>query len=147
MGGYGALHLAFRYPQLFESVSANSAALIAALPRVQAASPGQAAVLARVLGSAFGNPFDPAYWNRNSPFTLVRNGPRPAGLRIYFDCGTEDEYGFTRGAQAFHNLLASRGIPHEFHLYPGGHDWSYFALHFPASLEFQSSAFGLKPQR
>ncbi len=100
-----------------------------------------------MLGSVFGDPFDPAYWNRNSPFTLVRNGPRPSGLHIYFDCGTEDDYGFNRGAQAFHDLLVSRGIPHEFHLYPGGHDWSYFAQHFPASLEFQSNAFGVTPPK
>src|ERR1700739_225740 len=32
MGGYGALHLAFRHPQLFGSVSAHSAALIEKLP-------------------------------------------------------------------------------------------------------------------
>ena len=32
MGGYGALHLAFRHPQLFASVSAHSAALIERLP-------------------------------------------------------------------------------------------------------------------
>jgi S-formylglutathione hydrolase FrmB len=147
MGGYGALHLAFRHPDLFGSVSAHSAALIATLPHVQAATPGAASILGRMLGSVFGDPFDPAYWNRNSPFTLVRNGSRPAGLRIYFDCGTEDDYGFNRGAQAFHDLLVSRGIPHEFHLYPGGHDWSYFAQHFPASLEFQSNAFGVTPPK
>ena len=35
MGGYGALRFAFRYPQLFGSVSAHSAALIAKLPRIQ----------------------------------------------------------------------------------------------------------------
>jgi len=145
MGGYGALHLAFRYPDLFGSVSAHSAALIATLPHTRAATPGEASILARMLGSAFGNPFDPAFWNRNSPFTLVRNGLRPVGLRIYFDCGTEDDYGFNKGAQAFHELLVSRGIPHEFHLYPGGHDWSYFAQHFAASLEFQSNAFGVTP--
>ena len=96
-------------------------------------------------GNAFGSPFDPAFWDRENPFTLVRNGPRPAGMKIYFDCGTEDEYGFNVGAQAFHDLLAAKGIPHEFHLYPGGHDWTYFAQHFPASLEFQSRAFGLNP--
>jgi len=143
MGGYGALHLGFRYPQLFGSVSAHSAALIAALPRVHA-SAGESAMLARILGTAFGNPFDPGYWDRNSPFTYVRNGLRPASMRIYFDCGTEDDYGFNKGAQAFHALLVSRAIPHEFHLYPGRHDWVYFAQHFPASLEFESDAFGLK---
>src|SRR5215475_9244561 len=32
MGGYGALHLAFRHPELFSAVSAHSAALIEKLP-------------------------------------------------------------------------------------------------------------------
>jgi S-formylglutathione hydrolase FrmB len=141
MGGYGALRLAFRFPNLFGSVSAHSAALIDKLPRAKLNSSG-GDVIARVLGGAFGTPFDPAFWNRNSPFTLVRNGPRPTGLRIHFDCGTEDDFGFDRGAQAFHELLEARRIPHEFHLYPGGHNWSYFAQHFPASLKFHSNAFG-----
>ncbi|MBZ5696364.1 MAG: esterase family protein [Acidobacteriia bacterium] len=141
MGGYGALHLALRHPELFGSVSAHSAALIANLPRVQIGAPGQEQI-SRALGTAFGKPFDRAFWDRNSPFTLARNGPRPTGMRIYFDCGTEDQFGFNAGAQAFHDLLVSRGIPHEFHLYPGGHDWSYFAQHISASFEFHSRALG-----
>ena len=64
----------------------------------------------------------------------MRNGSSPAGLKIYFDCGTEDDFGFNAGAQAFHDLLVSRKIPHEFHLYPGRHDWAYFASHLEASL-------------
>lgn len=140
MGGYGALRFAFRYPQLFGSVSAHSAALVAKLPDVQASSPQQEA-LSRMLGNAFGSPFDRAYWNRNNPFTLIENGVRPEGMKIYFDCGTEDQFGFDAGAQAFHELLLAKKIPHEFHLYPGGHDWIYFADHFPASLEFHSRAF------
>jgi S-formylglutathione hydrolase FrmB len=142
MGGYGALRFAFRYPQLFGSVSAHSAALVANLPS-GGMTGYQGAMLSRVLGTSFGSPPDAAYWNQNSPFTLVKNGPRPDGLRIYFDCGTEDEYGFNAGAQAFHDLLDARHITNEFHLYPGGHDWSYVAEHFPASLEFHSRAFGL----
>jgi len=143
MGGYGALRFAFRYPQLFGSVSAHSAALVAKLPAVQASDP-QSEGLARVMGGAFGSPFDRAFWDRNNPFTLVEEGAHPAGMAIYFDCGTEDLFGFDGGAQAFHNLLVAKKIPHEFHLYPGGHDWTYFAEHFPASLEFHSRAFGLK---
>jgi S-formylglutathione hydrolase FrmB len=142
MGGYGALRLALRHPQMFGSVSAHSPALIADLPRVKM-DQFEETTLSRALGTAFGLPFDPAFWNRNSPFTLVKDGPKPAGLLIYFDCGTEDSYGFNKGAQAFHELLVTKGIPHEFHLYPGGHDWTYFAGHFPASLEFHSKAFGL----
>jgi len=143
MGGYGALHFAFRYPQLFGSVSAHSAALVAKLPAVQASDP-QSEGLARVMGGAFGSPFDRAFWDRNNPFTLVEEGAHATGMAIYFDCGTEDLFGLDAGAQAFHNLLIAKKIPHEFHLYPGGHDWTYFAEHFPASLEFHSRAFGLK---
>lgn len=144
MGGYGALRLAFRFPELFGSVSAHSAALIERLPRAKLDA-SEADALARVMGGAFGAPFDRAFWDRNSPFTLVKNGPRPTGLQIYFDCGTEDEFGFYTGARAFHDLLVSRKIAHEFHLYPGGHNWSYFARHFSASLEFHSHAFGSRP--
>jgi S-formylglutathione hydrolase FrmB len=146
MGGYGALRLGLLFPQTFGAVSANSPALIATLPHIEA-TPSETNLLARVLGSAFGAPFDRAFWERNSPFTIVRSGPRPAGLRIYFDCGTEDSYGFNVGVQAFHELLVARHIPHEFHLYPGSHDWTYFAQHFPASLEFQSDAFGVAPKK
>ncbi|HXA78188.1 MAG TPA: alpha/beta hydrolase family protein [Candidatus Acidoferrales bacterium] len=144
MGGYGALHLALSHPDLFGCVSAHSAALIDKLPPGNLDS-ASAQAISRALGGAFGTPFDRAFWNRSSPFTLVRKGPPPTGLRIYFDCGTEDDFGFNRGAQAFHDLLVSRGIPHEFHLYPGRHDLGYFAEHLPASFEFQSRAFGLTP--
>jgi S-formylglutathione hydrolase FrmB len=142
MGGYGSLRLALRFPKLFGAVSAHSPALIARLPRAEFDS-SNAGMLSRAMGSAFGSPFDPAYWDRESPFALVRSGPPPVGLQIYFDCGTEDDFGFYKGAQAFHDLLVSRKTPHEFHLYPGRHDEAYFAQHIPASLEFHSRAFGV----
>ncbi len=145
MGGYGALHLAFRHPELFRSVSAHSAALIETLPAVNIADPRQTAQL-RILGAVFGSPPDRAFWERNSPFTLARDG-HIAGLKIYFDCGAEDDYGFNAGTQALHNLLESRMIAHEFHIYPGGHNWPYFVEHLPASLQFHSRAFGLGPEK
>lgn len=142
MGGYGALRFAFKYPNLFGSVAAHSAALIERAPSVQI-NPQQEAAIARLEGPAFGVPFDREYWNRESPFTIVRERPKPVGLQVYFDCGTEDSYGFNVGAQQFHDLLESRKIPNSFHLYPGGHNWLYFAQHFPEGLEFESEAFGL----
>jgi len=141
MGGYGALHLALAHPELFGSVSAHSAALIQ-FPAKARVSGDQAESLGRIVGPAFGAPFDPVYWQRESPFTLVRDKARPVGLKIYFDCGTEDDLGFNVGAKAFHDLLKKRGISHEFHLYPGGHDASYVAEHLPESLKFHSQTFG-----
>jgi S-formylglutathione hydrolase FrmB len=144
MGGYGALRLALRYPELFGSVSAHSAMLLKTAPKARISGQPEETV-ARILGGVFGSPVDPAFWDRNSPFTLASNTAHRPLPRIYFDCGTEDDYGFNVGAQAFHDLLVSRGIPDEFHLYPGGHNWSYVAQHLAASLQFHSRAFGLGP--
>jgi S-formylglutathione hydrolase FrmB len=141
MGGYGALHLAFAHPQLFSSVSAHSAALIEKLPAFLSGNGGAPATgRARILGGVFGLPPDPVFWERNSPLALARSASL-SGLKIYFDCGSEDDFGFDSGAVALDKVLASRRIPHEFHLYPGRHDWSYFASHFEASLTFHSQLF------
>jgi S-formylglutathione hydrolase FrmB len=143
MGGYGALHLAFRHPGLFAAVSAHSPALIEKLPVFLSGNgsggppnPGRA----RVLGGVFGNPPDLAFWERNSPLALARTSSL-SGLKIYFDCGNEDDYGFEAGAMALHKILTARKIPHEFYLYPGRHDWSYFATHLESSLTFHSRLF------
>lgn len=138
MGGYGALHLAFRHPQLFVSVSAHSAALIEKLPLFLGPTPNSPR--SRALGTVFGVPPDPAFWERNSPLTLARTA-NLTGLQIYFDCGDEDDYGFDAGAATLDKILTSRHIPHEYHLYPGRHDPAYFGEHLPASLVFASHAF------
>ena len=137
MGGYGALHLAFRHPDLFNSASAHSAALIEKLPVFvnQPQSPRS-----RVLGAVFGVSPDIAFWNANSPLTLARSA-NLTGLKIYFDCGDQDSYGFDAGASALDKILTARKIPHEFHIYPGSHDPAYFATHIPASLAFHSRLF------
>ena len=136
MGGYGALHLAFRHPQFFSAVSAHSPALIEKLP-VYLAGVSSPSPRAHILGGVFGAPPDPRFWERNSPLALARTA-RLAGLKIYFDCGDRDDFGFDAGALALDKILTARCIPHEFHLYAGRHDWSYFAVHLPASLQFHS---------
>jgi S-formylglutathione hydrolase FrmB len=145
MGGYGALHIAFQHPQLFAAVGAHSAALIEKLPNITTENSRQMSQL-RVLGPAFGSPFDAAFWNQNDPVRIA-HAANLAGLKIYFDCGSEDDYGFELGAGTLDKMLTSRHISHEFHLYPGGHDWIYFAAHLPALLEFEFHAFTPAPAR
>ncbi len=139
MGGYGALHLAFRHPELFASVGAHSAALLEKLPTVAVGDSRQSA-RARILGDVFGSPLDPVFWKQNDPLAIARTASL-TGLQIYFDCGSEDDYGFDAGASALDKILISRHIPDEFHLYPGGHNWVYVAEHLPAMLQFHSRAF------
>jgi S-formylglutathione hydrolase FrmB len=135
MGGFGALHYAFKYPQKFAAVSATMPALMDRLPR-ELAEP----ILQSAMGAVFGDPLDPAFYERNSPFHLARAAPLEATGRmtIYFDCGAQDRYGFDRGLAELDKLLTRRGIAHEAHIYPGGHNWRFVEEHFDSALEAQS---------
>jgi putative tributyrin esterase len=137
MGGYGALRFAFKYPQMFVSVAAHMPALLEDLPH------GSASVgLAAFLGNTFGSPLNERFWKENTPFVFARTA-NLRGLKIYFDSGDHDMYGFDAGARQLDRLLAARRVPHEAHIYPGGHDWQFVAQHLDQSLLFQSRALGL----
>jgi S-formylglutathione hydrolase FrmB len=135
MGGYGALHLAMHNPQIFGSASAHSAALLAKFPN-PLPSEGRWGFYARVLAGAFGSPLNEAYWESNSPLTYAEHPERFAGLKLYFDCGDHDRYGFEEGAELLDKELTSKGFPHEFALRPGDHGWSYLNQYMKYSLEF-----------
>ena len=141
MGGYGALHYAFKYPEKFAVVSANIPALFEGLPRELTKDWLQA-----VLADAFGNPPDMAFFEDNSPFHLARTAPAEAlrRMKIYFDGAEQDRYGFDSGTRALDKLLTQRGIAHEAQVYPGAHDWQFLQQHFAASLEAQSAGLGAK---
>jgi S-formylglutathione hydrolase FrmB len=137
MGGYGALRFAFKYPRMFVSVAAHMPALLEQLPQSEAST-----LLAAFLGSAFGSPVNQRFWKENTPFALARTG-NLRGLNIYFDCGDHDTYGFDAGARQLDRLLTGLHVPHEAHIYPGGHDWQFVSQHLDQSLLFQSRALGL----
>lgn len=136
MGGFGALHFGLKYPETFGSVSAHSAALMEKPPDAM-----NSGARMGFLSDVYGYPLDRAYWERQSVFAAARHASPGANWKIYFDCGTEDDFGFDEGNRSLDRLLTSRGIRHEFHLYPGNHGWEYFAKHLPASLEFHWKAF------
>ena len=142
MGGYGALRIGFAHPEMFGSVSAHSAALMRDPPQGVNAGASAGNLAARILTNVFGNPIDRKFWDLNSPFLLAKkNSALLAKTKIYFDCGTEDSYGFNRGASELDQALNSLKIPHEFHLYPGGHSVSYLLAHREASYEFHWRVF------
>src|SRR5450631_1552331 len=130
MGGYGALRVALAHPEMFSSVSAQSAALMTDSPNEMDAAMRSGSQLGRVLAPVFGEPIDVPNWKENSPFVLAKTNE--AGLRklaIYFNCGQDDDFGFEKGAEALHRQLVAEGIKHEYHLYPGDHSLTYFMSH------------------
>ena len=137
MGGFGALHLAFKYPQQFAAVSAQMPALIAEIPpNFAAGGPGSPGSM---IGDIFGSPINVSYFERNNVFYFAKTDPAAElkRMKIYFNVGNNDDYGFEEGAQKLHQLLDSRGIGNEFHVFPGRHDPQFVMRHFGEVIQFQ----------
>ena len=140
MGGYGALHLAMRHPDVFGSASAHSAALLPKFPD-PLPTEGRWGFYARVLQGPFGSPLNESYFDANNPLTLAEHSERFPHLALYFDCGDHDRYGFNEGAELLDRLLSQKNFPHTFALRAGGHGWDYLHEYMHFSLEFESKVF------
>jgi S-formylglutathione hydrolase FrmB len=142
MGGYGALHFAFAHPELFGSVSAESAALMPASPSELNTAIRSGTPLGNLLGPAFGQPINRHHWTSNDPFALARkNAVRLRNMAIYFNCGRSDDLGFENSAEALHRQLESEKISHQYHLYTGDHSLVYFLAHLGEVMEFHWKVF------
>jgi S-formylglutathione hydrolase FrmB len=135
MGGYGALHLSMRHADIFGTASAQSAALLPQFPN-PIPTEGRWGFYAHILQGPFGSPLNEAYWEANSPLTLAEHPEHFANLKLYFDCGDNDRYGFEEGAQLLDKVLTEKGFRHEFALRPGNHGWSYLSQYMKYALLF-----------
>jgi S-formylglutathione hydrolase FrmB len=138
MGGYGALLIAFKHPELFAAVAAHSAALFDELPAAPADQSDRRAGFRYALATKlFGTPPDLAYFQANNPLQLARaNAAAIKRLKIYFDVGDHDRYGFQGGNQKLDATLTEAGIKHEFTLAPGDHGWSFLNARSEPALAF-----------
>ncbi|HEY6291978.1 MAG TPA: alpha/beta hydrolase family protein [Terriglobia bacterium] len=140
MGGFGSLHIGLRHADLFGAVSAQSAALLPKFPNPFPAT-RRWQFYAQVLQGPFGSPLNEAYFEANNPITLAEHPEAFKGLKLYFDCGDHDRYGFQEGNQLLDQALTSKHFPHQFTLRDGDHGWEYEAQYMQYALLFHWQAF------
>lgn len=131
MGGYGALHLAFKHPELFGAAASLSGALWTGEPsRVG------------LLEGAFGEPFDREVWARENPFAWISR-PKDLELRLptYLTVGDDDGLDLYRGAVDFYAALRQAEMPAELRVTDGGHGWAVWAAALGETLLFFSQVF------
>lgn len=127
MGGWGALLLAFKHPEMFSTVTTHSAALFAEMPH-PSGTDRRSQFMSQLIGKIFGDPPDEEYFRTVNPMFIVEANTaaiKKSGMKIYFDCGDKDRYGFQESNQAFDEKLTKLGLAHEFHIFPGNHGWEY----------------------
>lgn len=127
MGGYGALHVAFKHPEMFRAVAALSPAI-----RADSVYP--------VPGPAFGEPFDPSRYAAENPFTLLESFRTRGGdlaLPVYLVAGDADFRAWLmEGTMDFHLALYEADLPTELRIVDGRHDWALWRSTLGSSLVF-----------
>jgi S-formylglutathione hydrolase FrmB len=141
MGGYGSLHLGMLHADLFGAASAHSAVLIPKLPNPIPADDRRMQFYARILESPFGNPLNESYWDANNPLDLAEHPGKFKDLKLYFDCGDQDRFGFEKGGEMLDQILTKQNFPHTWVLRPGGHGWDYLNQYLQYSILFHWKIF------
>lgn len=131
MGGYGAVHLALKHPELFGA----AASLSGALSRVPPERP-------QSLAPAFGDPFDAARWQAENPFAWIES-LKESGLRLpfYITVGDDDSARLIGGAVDFYAALRGAELPAELRITNGPHSWEVWDHALRETLIFCADVF------
>jgi putative tributyrin esterase len=119
MGGYGALRLGAKYPEVFAGLSGHSS-----ITTFQGIKPYIQESL-NSLGSIAPDEGDVLPW-------LVKNRTTLPPFR--FDCGKEDA--LISANRELHQVLVEQDIPHDYSEFSGAHTLDYWSEHLHQTLEF-----------
>jgi len=136
MGGYGAVAIALKHPDMFCAAASHS---------------GAVAFCSRSLdpsrGDAWRREYEPIVGRNpkggpNALFRLVKDVDRSRLPALRIDCGKKDF--LLQDNRAFHRHLRKLRIPHVYKEYPGEHNWEYWDLHIRDTLKFFSKELDLQ---
>ncbi len=142
MGGYGALKLSMRHTDLFSTCIALSSGTFTEKDITEQKD----ADYDRYFGSLFGNGLKgearlSEAWKANNPLDLIHSVPmeKLKSVRFWIDCG-DDDFLFN-GNSTLHIEMRKLGVPHEYRVRNGGHQWSYWRTGLETGLEYIGEGF------
>ena len=127
MGGYGAIILTVKYPDIFSTCISLSPAVRNAEIFAKMKQAKYENNFAHLFGSGLNeNKRITSHWKSNSPYYLIDNNlaDNLNEVNWYISCGLQDF--LLPAAEAFHTLLTQYNIDHEYVTKPGNHDWDYW---------------------
>jgi S-formylglutathione hydrolase FrmB len=133
MGGYGAVKVGCKHHEMFASITSHSGALAVARQPES--------------GRRFGAEFDRIFGTQPSdgpddPFAIVRHVDHGLLPKLRLDCGVDDF--LLDQNRSFHAHLNELRIAHEYHEFPGAHDWAYWDKHVSEAVAFHARNMGIQ---
>ncbi len=123
MGGYGAMMLALRHPDIFGATLSTSGSMYFA-------------AMDHPLGEKYPTELMNSLPSDEYDCFKLAKALKKSGedLKIRFDCGLDDA--LLGCNQKFHTHLNKLKIPHDFVEHPGQHNWSYWRKRVPEIMSF-----------
>jgi len=142
MGGYGSLIYALKYPDLFAACGALSAAVRTDTEMETTPADRYESVFGILYGkNLVGKARLTDTWYQNSVLKLVETAKVDdlKKVRWWIDCGDGDF--LIRGNLKLAEGLVDRGVPYEFRIRDGVHDWTYWRTGIVDALRFIGVSF------
>ena len=119
IGGYTALHNAFRHQDMFSKVGGHMPAIELTLDKDDAAYYQEADV-----------------WDKYDPIYIAKHSDISSDIRVYLDAGDQDEGGFYEGCSILQKILQEKGISCQKYVFPGHHNLEYIQSNIKKYLQF-----------
>ncbi len=142
MGGYGALKISMRHPDLFSTCVALSSGTFSDEEIVNQPDKEYDRFFGDIYGRGLkGEARLTDAWKSNSPLDLIHTVPieKLKSVRFWIDCGDDDF--LYNGNSMLHIEMRKLGIPHEYRVRDGGHTWSYWRSGLATGLEYIGEKF------
>lgn len=131
MGGYGALKLALKFPDMFCSVVSHSGGVAAGHNPFRDE-------LASEMRLIYG---DNPIGGKDDLWAIAERIDKSKLPAIRMDCGLSDF--LLEDNRAFHKHLVKLGIPHEYEEFPGDHNWDFWDTHIQETISFHAKVLGI----
>ncbi len=124
MGGFGAVAMALRHPEMYVFAGGLSSAIDVPERQFSWKRIGQWWLFRRIFG-----PMGSAERAKRDPFALVKSADPGVTPYLYLTVGAQEA--LFEPNRRFAARLTERGVAHEFHVKPGGHDWGEWGAQIP----------------
>lgn len=136
MGGYGAVKLALKYPEMFCAATSHSGAMYG--PMLTPVKKDGKVEYEPEFVAMFGEKY---LGGDDDLIALAKKCPKAKRPALRIDCGTEDF--LLEHNRAFAAELKKLKFAHEYAEYPGAHNWDYWDTHVREAIGFHRGQLGV----
>lgn len=141
MGGYGALILAFKNPDLVSSIFSLSPGIWTD-ESIQSLNNED---YLRTFDNLYTSDPNQRLTDRWQAYSILQQAKVSSETDLskvkYYITSGDDDAGISVATAELHIILKNKNVPHEYRVYDGGHTWEYWRKTFPEAVRFVSDEF------